>query len=277
MERHGERLISGRILMTKANMAAALMNNQITDPFKTANRLTSRNSCEPTHTLNANKVQTHITGQLSFNIGRRIFKAKHDRFPNVIQSCINGVPLTVAAIKYRTMYPVTARNIFPDDYRILDALVLNRMFERRFSFHTPITYHKRLVTDNNCSSPRPTRTNPEAAAPPVSSTFRRGGGVEKPEEGENGIMRQLLAALALVVATSAFAGCTAQERARSLGGTAQVNLPTGRKLVTVTWKENDIWYMTRLMRSDEQPETYEFSESSSLGIMEGRVVIREHR
>jgi hypothetical protein len=72
-----------------------------------------------------------------------------------------------------------------------------------------------------------------------------------------------------------FSGCTAQERARSFGGTAEVKLPAGRKLITVTFKETDIWYLTRAAKPDEKPETYEFTESASWGILEGKVIIRE--
>ena len=79
--------------------------------------------------------------------------------------------------------------------------------------------------------------------------------------------------LLLVVAFS----CTQQQRARNFGGTATENLPPGRKLVVATWKEDSLWFLTRPMRSDEQPETYEFKESSSFGMVQGAVIIQEHR
>jgi hypothetical protein len=80
--------------------------------------------------------------------------------------------------------------------------------------------------------------------------------------------------LALVVGCL---GCTEQDRAKSFGGTMTVELQPGRKLVNVTWKETDLWYLTRAMRNDEAPETYEFQESSGMGVMEGKVIIKERR
>jgi len=87
--------------------------------------------------------------------------------------------------------------------------------------------------------------------------------------------------LILLVVLFSFAlllfGCTAQERAKNWGGTAEVDLPQGKKLVLVTWKDSDLWYLTRDMKPNEVAETYTFSESSSWGAMEGTIIIREHR
>jgi len=47
--------------------------------------------------------------------------------------------------------------------------------------------------------------------------------------------------------------------------------------VTVTWKGDEIWFLTRDMRAGDRAETYEFSENSSWGFMEGTVVIKETR
>lgn len=69
--------------------------------------------------------------------------------------------------------------------------------------------------------------------------------------------------------------CTDQQRAREYGGTAEVVLPAGQKLVIATWKDDNLWYLTRPMRQDEKPEIYEFTESSSFGVFEGKVIIKE--
>lgn len=68
-----------------------------------------------------------------------------------------------------------------------------------------------------------------------------------------------------------------RKRARSLGGEAEVNLPSGQKLVTATWKESSLWYLTRPMRQDERPESYTFKEESGYGVVEGTVRINERR
>lgn len=81
--------------------------------------------------------------------------------------------------------------------------------------------------------------------------------------------------LVLAVVAISLTGCTEQRRAREFGGNATVELPAGTKLVTVTWKEASIWYLTRPMNPDEKPETYTFTESSSWGVIEGKVLIVE--
>ncbi len=69
--------------------------------------------------------------------------------------------------------------------------------------------------------------------------------------------------------------CTENVRSRAFGGESSVDLPCGQKLFDVTWKESNLWYVTRPMRNDEQPETYKFSESSNFGVLEGTVTFNE--
>lgn len=72
-------------------------------------------------------------------------------------------------------------------------------------------------------------------------------------------------------------GCTEHDLAKNFGGTMTVELKPGLKLVNVTWKESELWYLTRAMRADEAPESYEFQESTGMGMMEGKVIIKERR
>lgn len=69
--------------------------------------------------------------------------------------------------------------------------------------------------------------------------------------------------------------CTEKERARSFGGVTTTKLPKGQKLITATWKESDLWLLTRPMRTGETAETYTLKEDSSFGVMEGTVTIVE--
>lgn len=69
--------------------------------------------------------------------------------------------------------------------------------------------------------------------------------------------------------------CTENSRVRHWGGEGTISLPQGRKLVTVTWKENQIWYLTKPMREDDVAETYQFHEESSWGVIEGTYNIVE--
>lgn len=72
-----------------------------------------------------------------------------------------------------------------------------------------------------------------------------------------------------------FAGCTENQRARRFGGTANETLPAGQKLLVATWKQDNLWMLTRKMKAGEIPEIYEFSESSSFGVMQGKIIITE--
>jgi hypothetical protein len=69
--------------------------------------------------------------------------------------------------------------------------------------------------------------------------------------------------------------CTENNRVKNWGGEGTINLPEGRKLVNITWKEGQIWYLTRQMTSNDVAETYKFQEESSLGVMEGTYNIVE--
>lgn len=85
-------------------------------------------------------------------------------------------------------------------------------------------------------------------------------------------MKKLFLAIVMgVIVTS----CTENERVKTWGGEGTINLPKGRKLVTVTWKETQIWYLTRPMDSNDVVETYQFQEESSWGVVEGTYNIVE--
>lgn len=64
-------------------------------------------------------------------------------------------------------------------------------------------------------------------------------------------------------------------RAKTFGGTASTTLDHGMKLVNVTWKNSNLWYLVRPMRPGEVAERYEFREDSTFGALKGTVVIQE--
>jgi hypothetical protein len=74
-----------------------------------------------------------------------------------------------------------------------------------------------------------------------------------------------------------FAACTENSRVKNWGGEGTINLPAGRKLVNVTWKEDQIWYLTRQMTENDSVETYKFHEESSWGMVEGTYNIIESK
>jgi hypothetical protein len=81
--------------------------------------------------------------------------------------------------------------------------------------------------------------------------------------------------LGIFFCTAFVTGCTENDMAKNWGGTMNVELKAGTKLDSVTWKEDELWYLTRPMREGEQPETWIFQEKSSLGIQEGKVIFKE--
>ncbi len=90
-------------------------------------------------------------------------------------------------------------------------------------------------------------------------------------------MKRMNTLLMVVGMLGLFVGCTTQYRARNLGGNLTTSIPPGQKLVNITWKEDDLWVLTRPMRPDEKPERYTFNESSRFGVFEGSVTIVESR
>jgi hypothetical protein len=85
-------------------------------------------------------------------------------------------------------------------------------------------------------------------------------------------MRKTL--LGLVLGLGLFS-CTENARVKSFGGDGDINLPKGQKLVNITWKESQIWYLTRPFKKDEDAEIYRFQEESGWGVVEGTYYIHE--
>jgi hypothetical protein len=70
-------------------------------------------------------------------------------------------------------------------------------------------------------------------------------------------------------------GCTENERAKMYGGTAKINLDKGQKLVNATWKDTNLWYLTKPMTENDVAETYVFQEESNYGLVQGKVIFIE--
>lgn len=71
--------------------------------------------------------------------------------------------------------------------------------------------------------------------------------------------------------------CTQNQRAKNWGGTATINIQNGQRLIDVTWKGDQIWYLTDDMPDGYEPKKYNFIEESSFGMMEGKVVFVESK
>ena len=91
-------------------------------------------------------------------------------------------------------------------------------------------------------------------------------------------MKKKLLSIALVaVLLLTLFSCTENSRARKFGGTMIVDLPKGEKLLMVTWKEDNLFYLTEPMDSVYTPKTKTFKEKSSFSIMEATIIFRESR
>lgn len=80
----------------------------------------------------------------------------------------------------------------------------------------------------------------------------------------------------LLTSIACLTSCTENQRAKSWGGTTEVDLPAKTKLINATWKEAELWYLYRPAREDESPEKTTFQERSGFGVMEGKVIFHEH-
>ncbi len=80
----------------------------------------------------------------------------------------------------------------------------------------------------------------------------------------------------LTLCVMVLTGCSEKTRARNFGGNASIDLEPGEKLEEVTWKDSNLWILTRPMKDGETAETYKFSEDSEFGVLEGTVTIIEH-
>lgn len=89
------------------------------------------------------------------------------------------------------------------------------------------------------------------------------------EGGE--VIKRIVATLAVIIMLT---GC--HEVTKNYGGTMTLDLPEGQKLEEITWKDSDLWYLTRPMRENEKPETHLFKADTEWGVFEGQVIVREH-
>lgn len=81
----------------------------------------------------------------------------------------------------------------------------------------------------------------------------------------------------LLVALISFISCTENQRVKQFGGSGTIVLPKGQKLINVTWKDDNLWYITRPMNNKDSVEVYTFKEDSSFGLMNGEFVIKESK
>jgi hypothetical protein len=69
--------------------------------------------------------------------------------------------------------------------------------------------------------------------------------------------------------------CTENARVKRFGGNGDIELEPGQKLEMVTWKDSELWILTSDRPDSVNPQTYQFSEKSSWGVIEGSYTIKE--
>lgn len=78
-----------------------------------------------------------------------------------------------------------------------------------------------------------------------------------------------------IVSLVLLSGC--QWTAKNFGGSYTVDLPDNRKLVNLTWKDSELWILTKEMNDEDIAETYKLQEDSTFGLLEGVVTINENK
>ena len=85
-------------------------------------------------------------------------------------------------------------------------------------------------------------------------------------------MKQTIIAVAVALS---LASCTENARVKNFGGNGDIELAPGQKLEMVTWKSDELWVLTSIRPDSVKPQTYQFSEKSSFGVLEGNYTIKE--
>jgi len=74
----------------------------------------------------------------------------------------------------------------------------------------------------------------------------------------------LMLGMSVIISSVLLTGC-GNIGAKSYSGEMTVELQKGQKLVNATWKDADLWYLTKDMNPSDKAETYTFKENSTLG------------
>ena len=74
-----------------------------------------------------------------------------------------------------------------------------------------------------------------------------------------------------------FSSCTEQIRTRAFGGTMEIEIPSGYKVTSATWKETDLFYFLEPMEEGYVPKDKMFIESASYGMLESKIIFKETR
>lgn len=85
----------------------------------------------------------------------------------------------------------------------------------------------------------------------------------------------IIGGILLILITIVYFVLSSQFGAKKFGGTYHIELKENEKLSNITWKDDDLWILTRKAKNDEIAETYDFREDSKFNVLNGNVVIKE--
>jgi hypothetical protein len=89
-------------------------------------------------------------------------------------------------------------------------------------------------------------------------------------------MKKQVFALILLLFSIIFLLSSCQNwRVKQAGGSMTIELKPNEKMINATWKDNDLWYLTKPMSKTDSAETYILREKSNRGILEGKITFIE--
>lgn len=88
-------------------------------------------------------------------------------------------------------------------------------------------------------------------------------------------IKELLLFIVFGIFASGIYSCTENQMAKNYGGTMKIHLPKGQKLENITFKETNVWYLTRPMLPTDSAVLHTFKEESNFGVMSGTILIYE--
>lgn len=91
-------------------------------------------------------------------------------------------------------------------------------------------------------------------------------------------MKSIIKFTCIAIVLMSLSACNPQQMARQYGGTVNVNVPKGEKVIEATWKDDgNLWYLTEPMEDDYTPVKKHFRESAGWGVLEGEVIFVESK
>lgn len=82
--------------------------------------------------------------------------------------------------------------------------------------------------------------------------------------------------LLILVLSFSFLGCSSISNSFNRE-TMTITLEPNRKMVSITYKDKNMWILTKEMKSTDIVEIYNFEEYSKYGILDGKLIIKEKR